>query len=59
MLAAALYSLAQRDDSIPLLLAIIAEPFGFLLLAGSGALAISLQSARQAVEEYRQEPSGH
>jgi hypothetical protein len=59
MLAAALYSLAQRDDSIPPLLAVIAEPLGVLLLSGIGALAIRLQSARRAVEEYRQESSDH
>jgi len=45
MLAAALYSLAQRDDSIPLLAAVIAESLGVLLLAGTGALTIRLQSA--------------
>jgi hypothetical protein len=59
MLAAALYSLAQRDDSIPLLVAVIAEPLGVVLLAGIGALTVRLQSARRAVEEYRQKPSDH
>jgi len=59
MLAVALYSLAQRHDTIPLLLAVIVEPLGVLALAWASLGTIRMHSARRNFEEYRHGLSGH